>query len=40
MRVVTQENVRESMLAGMKIVAQTVSYTMGPKGRNIAIDLG
>ncbi|MCP4523834.1 MAG: chaperonin GroEL [Candidatus Gracilibacteria bacterium] len=29
---------RENMLTGMKIVADTVSVTMGPKGRNVVIE--
>lgn len=40
MRIVTSENVREQMLEGMKLVADTVSKTMWPKGRNVAIDNG
>lgn len=40
MREVTHQNVRERMLAGMKIVVDAVRATMGPKGRNVAIDDG
>lgn len=40
MRGVISNNIREQMVEGMEVVATTVAHTMGPKGKNVAIDNG
>jgi len=39
-QIIFGDNAREKMLSGMKVVADTVSVTMGPKGRNVILDKG
>lgn len=36
--IVFEEKAREYLLAGIKKLAETVAFTLGPKGRNIAIE--
>ncbi len=39
-QIIFGDSAREKMLSGMKVVADTVSVTMGPKGRNVILDKG